>query len=274
MNHNKLYLSGLVILMAMMACVIPNQATQPAPITDPNSISTFIAGTAQVSALQTEQVNLAVVPSPTILPTETLVPTAVVSARGTSLETQGDESVLFTDHKAGIQVTIPSGWMAVRVEEDEYYKAFTLDVTLANPPITDRLTQIQKGNVDYFRLDAIDIRPGHIVNGIISVVSIYFEEGDTSTLEELAKAGRERVSPFVGYKFLSSEYTQTANGMRMLVTERMWGPDTDGTIYSKSVIFSLPSGSVALVFESNLGFKDTVLPDFEQVVNSLILLNS
>jgi len=273
MNHNKLYLSGFITLVAMMACVIPGRTVQLVPTIDPNSIGTFIVETAQAAAQQTEQANFVVVSMPTILPTETPAPTAVVSAQGTSLETKGDGNILFTDHKAGIQVTIPSGWLAMRVNEKEYYDAFALDVTLANPPINDRLTQIQKNNLDFFRLDAIDIRPGHIVNGLISDISVIFEEDDIHTLEEWEELERERVSPFTGYKFLSSEYQQTANGMRVLVIEQSWDWATGGTLYYRRVFFSLLSGTVVLDLQTHLDFKDTVLPDFEQVLNSLTVLN-
>ena len=262
MTSNKPYLFwGLVITLVLAGC---GRTTQAVPTIDTSARGTALAETA-VAAFGTA--------TPIPSPTATLTPTAVVSAQGTSLETQADGSTLFTDHKAGMQLTFPSGWLAMRLDQKEYYEAFALDVTLANPPITDRLTQIQKNNVDSFRLDAIDIRPGHIVKGVISDISVVFREGDTHTLEEWAKAERQAINPFQGYKFLSSEYQQTTNGMRVLVIEQSWDFVTDATVYYRGVFFSLPSGTVLLTFQTNLDFKDTVLPDFEQVVNMLSAIN-
>ncbi len=65
-------------------------------------------------------------------------------------------------------MTIPVGWMALRVGEEEYNKAFTSDVILANPALSDRLTQIQDADLKTFRLDALDIRDGHIPHGVFS----------------------------------------------------------------------------------------------------------
>src|SRR5690349_17126208 len=101
---------GLFLLMAVFACVIPGQVATPAPAADANALSTFIAGTAQALAVQTEQAVTLLAPTMTAsaVPTETLTPTPEISLEKTSLVTQGDQSAVFTDHKAGIQITFPS----------------------------------------------------------------------------------------------------------------------------------------------------------------------
>ena len=268
MNRNRLYprLGGFVIMMAITACARSGQTAPPAPTADPNALATFAARTAQASALLTEQASI---PTP-IPPTST---PKISPITGTSLIVLEDQSALFIDHKADIQVTIPPGWLPVRVNEDEYYKAFALDVVVASPAITDRLTKIRSNNTDFFRLDAIDVRPDHVVNGIISDISVIFEADDFRSLEEWAQAEQKRVSPFEGFKFISSEFQQTADGTRVLVIEQSWNWSPNETVYYRGIFFSLPSGTVVLDFQTNLDFKDTVLPDFEQVVNSLTLLN-
>lgn len=265
MNRNKLYLllCGFVMLITITAC---GRKTPTAPAIDPSLLATNAAGTAQASVQLTEQASI-----PTLIPATSTPQISPIS--GTSLVVHENQSALFIDHRAGIQLTIPAGWLPIRVNEDEYYKAYTLDVVMANPQITDRLTQIQSHNTDFFRLDAIDTRPGHIVDGIISDISVIFEEYDTRTLQEWLKAERGRKSPFKGFKFISSEYQETANGTPVLMIEQSWDGVPSGTLYFRSVFFSLPTGTIVLDFQSNLGFKDTVLPDFEQVVNSLTSIN-
>lgn len=275
MNRNNFYLSlsGLVMLMTILACVIPGQTTQPTPIANPNTVETSIAETAQASVDSTMQASL-VTSTSTVVPTETLIPTPKISLAGTSLVIRDDQSAVFTDHKAGIQLIIPTGWMPIRVNEEEYYRAFTLDVVLENPAFSNHLTIIQDANIDKFRLDAIDIRDGHAPNGIISNISVVFEPGELRSLEKWEQAERDNRRPFTNFRFISSSYPQTADGTRVLVIEQSWDAEgKKGTIYYRGVFFSLPSGTIIFDFLANLDFKDTVLPDLEQVVNSLTLLN-
>ena len=93
MNRNNFYLSlsGLVILMTILACVIPGQTTQPAPVTNPDSIGTFVAGTAQVSIEQTVQASFVTATS-TLVPAEIITPTPKISLSGTSLVIREDQS--------------------------------------------------------------------------------------------------------------------------------------------------------------------------------------
>ncbi len=262
MNRNLfLRLSGLIILLAMAGC---GQKT-PAPVLLSNAELTSIAGTARAAIQQTRQ---AYTPTP-IPPTST---PQVSPISGTSLIVREDRTALFIDHRAGIQLIIPEGWLPIRLNEDEYYKAFTLDVVLSNPDINSHLTAIQDIDMNKFRLDAIDIRDGHTPGGIVSYMNVIFQEDDTRSLEEWLKAERAQKKPFKGYKFLSSKYPETADGTRVLVIEESWGSGSLITYY-RGVFFNLPTGTVVLDFYANLDFKDTVLPDFEQVVNSLGPIN-
>jgi hypothetical protein len=160
----------------------------------------------------------------------------------------------------------------VRPNEDEYYKAFSLDIVMAHPLISDRLTKLQSSNTDNFRVEAIDIRPEHLDGRFISVMDVIHQPDDFRTLEKWASAERNKRSPYKGRKFLSSKIQETANGTRVLVIEQSW-PNNNVTTYYRGVFFSLASGTLVLDFYTNLDFKDTVGPEFEQVVNSLTLLN-
>lgn len=257
------FLTSLIALAVMAGC---GRTTAPGNVTFSDTELTAIAGTAQASVQQT-----ALAASPTPVPSTSTPQVSPIS--GTSLVVREDQTALFIDHRAGIQLITPAGWLPVRVNEDEYYKAFTLEAVMANQAITDRLTQIQSNNTDVFRLDVIDMRPGYTVDDIMAVISVVFQENDNRTLEAWLKAERARKSPFKGFKFISSKYQETADGTRVLVIEQSWDATHSGTIYYRGVFFSLPSGTVVLDFFANFDFKDTVLPEFEQVVNSLTLLN-
>lgn len=273
MKRNK-YQQGLIgIVLVFMVSACGSSGKTPQPISNPSSVETALASTARALAKQTEAANpFTATPSPTITPT--LTPTPRISLYGTSLVIQEDQSALFTDHKAGIKLTIPPGWMPIRVNEDEYYKAFALDVVLENPPINEHLTAIQNANLKYHRIGAVDVHPEHIVNGIITYFNVIFEDGDMRTLEKWDRAERDRRPPLAHYKFLRSSYPKLENGTRILVIEESWDASGNkGTIYYRGIFFSLPTGTVVLDFYTNNNFKDTVLPDLDQIVNSLTLLS-
>lgn len=255
--------SILIVVLILAGC---RQSDEPKHVEFTNEQLTAIASTASASAQQTSAAA-----SPTPFPPTSTPQVSLIS--GTSLEKRDDGTTVFIDHKAGIRLVTPAGWLPVRVNEDEYYKAFTLEAVASNQTIIDRLTQIQSNNSDFFRLDLIDIRPGHTVNGAVSVVSVVFQEFDTRTLAEWLKAERNRKSPFTGFKFIGSKYQETANGYRVLVIEESWDSAYSGTIYYQGVFFSLPTGTYVLDFYSDFDFKDTILPDFDQMVNSLGPIN-
>lgn len=261
MNHKLfLHFSAGLILINLVGCVLPGQAP-PMPTIDMQAVETSIAGTGQASA----QTQAAYTPTP-IPPTST-PPISLIS--GTSLARGEDGKFLFNDHRAGIQLTVPADWLPVRINEDEYYKAFTHEVAASNPAIIDRLTRIQTLDSNIFRLVMIGIRPDHTLNGIISDVSVIFEQGDTRTLEEWLKAERGRQSLLVGWKFLNSEYHQTADGRRILVIEQSWNGTNGGTIYYRGVFFSLPTGTLVLDLQTNMDIKDTIILEYEQMFNSV-----
>jgi hypothetical protein len=269
MKQNKYQLSliGFGLILTIAACARTTQ-----PITNPSSVETALASTARALAKQTETAN-PITATPSLTPTETLTPTPKISLNGTSLVIRDDQSALFTDHELGFQLTIPTGWLPVRINEDEYYKAFTLDIVLENPTIVDFMTKIQNQDSNYVRLTAIDIQPGHVVNGMISGITVVLQPDNEKTLEEWAKVKPSGANQLQGYQLLSSQFQQTASGTRILVWERSWDSTMGGKIYSKRIFFGLPAGILTINFETDRDSKDALLPDFEQVVNNFTLLN-
>lgn len=275
MNPNNLRhtASAFIILMAIVACMLPGQAAQPMPVANPINIETAVAGTAQAAAQLTQQAN-PVTATSTVEPTDTPTSTPKVSTSGTSLIISEDQSALFIDHKAGIQLVIPAGWMAVRVGEDEYLKAFSSDVVLQNPDILDRLTTMRDIDTNKFRLDAIDLQAGHMLDGVLTVISVVFEQGDVRSLQEWEKAEKNRYNPYAGYKFISAKYPQTNNGTQVLVIEKRYSANNGkSTLYYRGVFFVLPSGTYVLDFYTNFAYKDDRLLEFDEVVNSLTPLH-
>jgi hypothetical protein len=256
-----------MILLAVLACALPGQTIQPAPVTDPKAISSAVAGTAHAAEQQTQQANAV---SATMVPTDAIPATPEISVSGTTLVAREDQSSLFTDYKAGIQLVIPAGWMTFRINEEEYLKAFDSEVVLQNPTMLHHLTIIRDHDPKYLRLNAIDVRPGHMPHGILSYINVIFQPEDVRSLENWERAERDRYHPYAGFKFISSSYPQLANGTRVLIIEQSYeAAENKGTIYYRGVFFSLPSGTIVLDLFTDFDFKDTALADVEQVINSL-----
>jgi hypothetical protein len=265
-------LRSIVFMFLLLSMVSSCGRSAPPPIVNPPAVETALASTARALAKQTEAANpFTATPSSTA--TKTLTPTPRISVNGTTLLMNEDGSATFTDHKAGVQLTIPAGWLPLRVNEEEYYQAFTSEIISSNPAISERLTEIQDADLNNFRLDAIDVREGHTVNGVLSDMYVNFYPGDARSLEQVAEAEGKKKSAFKSYLFLNRGYPKTADGTRTLVIDRTWTQNQTQKIFQRSVFFSIPTGVLVLNLYSNKDFKDTVLPDFEQVVNSVIALN-
>ena len=272
MNRNNFYLSlsGLVILMTILACVIPGQTTQPTPVTNPDSIGTFVAGTAQVSIEQTVQASFVTATS-TLVPTETVTPMPKVSSSGTSLVVREDGSTQFIDHVAGMQMVFSPGWLLVRVGESEYYAAWEKPES-TNRHFRNIFTDMQDLDPKAFRVHALDIRPEHMANDDIPLVVVIFVEGDTKTLAEIEKKEIENPPPLTGYKLLSSNFFETSQGIQALSIETQWQTTEKNRLgYGKRVIFKAPGGTMGidlLIFGDE---KELMTPEFEQLINSMVL---
>jgi hypothetical protein len=266
MKPNRLFawFLGLAILSLLASC-----RQQPAPVTNPPAVETSLASTARALARQTETANpMTVTPSPTL--TESPTPTPRISPSGTSLEIREDESTLFTDHKLGFQLLVPAGWLAIRLNEDEYYKAFTVEEVAANPVIVDFLSKIQTQDSDQVRMFAIDLRGA---SGSISGITAVLQPETIETMDDWVVARIARGNKKPGYILHASGYQEIPAGVKVMVRDEQWNSTSSKKIYSRTIAFIIPAGILTIDFESALDDKDTLLPDFEQVVNSIVLLS-
>ena len=87
----------------------------------------------------------------------------------------------------------------------------------------------------------------------------------------VARISRGNKKP--GYILHSSGYQEIPAGVRAMVRDEQWNSTSTEKIYSRTIAFIIPAGILTIEFETALETKDTLLPDFEQVVNSITLLN-
>jgi hypothetical protein len=268
---------GMIILMTILACVLPGQAAQPQPevANDPNALSTFIAGTAQVLAEQTAQAASPTSPVLTDTPvpsTATTIPTPKLSVQNTLLAIQPDGSALFSDYSARVEFALPSLWMPVRAGEPEYYRAWESDFASENQYVQDSLSKLQTLDPAVSRLIAFDVRPGYIFNGSFTVMGAVYETKFTRTLEEWLEV-ESKGDTYEDQKVTASRRYQNKNGVDLIELEETYKGLHDGYIYHKSLFFTVPGGTFFLDFYCDLEHKDILNADFDAVINSIKLIS-
>jgi hypothetical protein len=127
-----------------------------------------------------------------------------------------------------------------------------------------------------YRLTAVDTRPDHLLYDDLTWLELIFKEGDPRTLKELRAAELSNRPPYRGYKVLSSQTFITGQGLEALNMETRAkssnGASVTGWAYNRLIIFKVPGGSMALSLNIVMDKKDLTMPDFDQLLNSIILV--
>jgi hypothetical protein len=260
-NYLRYTVSALAILMAVVACVLPVQATQPPPTVDVSALETAAAGTAQVAETQTAQANPI---------TATPLPTGVLK------EEQPDGTILFTDYDGGYQVSFPDGWTVVIPDEGDISEA------LSNVPEQEenisKLIEAAKNadannmiRVFGFNLKAQqgvytpNINISHNTNSLLAATS----------LKDLVDA-TVQYYPSMGIEVLNSEVKETSSGTEMGVIETQWTMNAPNgekiDLQQKQIMFKSAEGIVILTFSTVKDATVDLTADVDKVVESFRLL--
>lgn len=264
-----------LLVLFITACLLPQPLSPAAPTADSNSIATIIAGTAAAAAAQTQSAG---VPAPTAAetPTSTPAPTQapIISNAGTSLEILADGSTRFTDHRYHLQVVFPTGWIAVRPNEPEYYAAWASEWA-SDPKFTGHLTVVQNKTPDQLRVYVISVKPEHSAHGERNRISIIFESNAAETLEDFVE-DQSGDRPFEGFERISTGYQDWPDGRRGFVFEDSWDAALDTgeiyTIYYKGAIFKVEGGALIFDLLAPQSIKDLILPDYQHTLDGMLQL--
>jgi hypothetical protein len=287
MNNKRTFFIALMFLATITACVVPGlpTATPPvfAPTVDTGSIETMVAGTVSAAITQTAQAQPTATPtsadtatvSPTPVPTET--PTPQVSPSQSMLVSQEDGSLLFVDERAGYEIKLPIGWLAVRVNEQEYLNAFSLE-DYADENIQQTLLSVQEEDPNTFRLLVIDTTGGHIQNDFVTDARFVLDETKTISLSsdaDLQAIAQEIPASATAFRFevTSVNIITPASGIPFGVIEAKSSFENtagaDVTIYQKQVFFNLKSGTQSIIFTTVTDLKETTLPAFDTMLETV-----
>ncbi len=267
----------LLILVAIVACVLPGQATSLAPSTDPLAIESAVAGTAQAAEQQTQQA----IPLPATaiaIPTNAPASPEVVSSYGTSLVKRDDGSTQFRDYRAGVQIVFPPNWLPVRPGEPEYYEAWEKEGAKSQW-VLEEIASIQTLDLNVFRVNSYDMHPEHILYDVLPKINVVFQQGDTRALKQVEADEKRMIENSVqaGHEFVSSDYQEISGGLQILIfedqTQSKSPDDIDFMFYNKGVYFQVPTGMVFIDLFLPAEMKDALQPEYDQIVGSITLFN-
>jgi hypothetical protein len=283
-RHSFVYLVSVSILLVVLACAtipaIPAQpAAQPLSTTDPDAFATLVADSAAAFLTQTAEAQPASpsltpsLPSLTNTPAPTPTATPVASREGTALSQQEDGSTLFTDTLAGVRLTIPAGWVTVRLNEPEYYQVWSL--TVDDPVLQHGLEGIQNLDPARFRLHAFNTQPDYVYEGEGSQINVVYVREDVRTLEQIAE-DEKQPQAFTDYALLSSEFQVRPDGLELFIIEEQWrgtsATEASVMIHYKGVIFKVTSGTVAVDLFVPAEISHEVVPVFDRMIEQMAII--
>jgi hypothetical protein len=260
------------LLTFMLACAVPGLQSGPvpaAPTADSTLLATIVAETVSAAILQTEQ---ALTPTP--VPTATLP----VTVSHSLLVIQQDSSTLYVDQRAGYQITIPFGWLAVRVNEPEYRDSFSLAVA-ANQYVQASLQSIQGRDPDTFRLFAFDVREDHVQKQFVTNLNFVWDPQSSISLdtdEQLKAGAAQSAQSLPGLEVLSTAISSTSSGIPVgLIESKLPTQNASGAdilIFQKQVIFNAKTGLVVITLSTGEGLKDSIFPEVDAMLETIQLV--
>lgn len=268
-----------LLVLAAMACAIPGQGTAsaPAPTVDPAQLDAIVAETVAAVLQQT-----ALAPTATQPATATIEPAAELSVTTTplpqsSITNQADGTSFYVDEKAGFNVTIPAGWLPVRIDQLEYYDAFSLPQA-ADPTIQSALMDINDLDPKVYRLFIFDLQDGHLQSGFVNNVNIVWDQGSSISLkteDDIKATAKSLPSVVPGLVVKSASVSKTLSDILIgVILSEVPTKNKDGAdlvLIQKQVLLNVKDGLLVFTFTTEQGIKDATLPFFDTLVESIQL---
>jgi hypothetical protein len=281
MNRPRIVLITLFSLIVVVACALPggsaDPVSEPVPTVDTallqvmveRTVAAAIELTEQAAATPEMQMDEAAESSPT--------PAAMdeTPTLGSSLAAQTDGTVLFIDDQAKFQLNVSPGWLPVRIDQPEYYDAFSLPAA-ADPAVQRALMNIKTLDPNTFRLFIYDLQDGHMINGVITSVNFVWDPQVTIPLENetaIRQASEDLAASIPNLNIDSYSVSATAGDIPIgVILSNIPGKTFEGTdvvLFQKQVHLNLPAGSLVISFTTEQNFKDATLPFFDTMVETI-----
>ena len=237
MSQKNILLAIIVAVFLILACSTPSfLAPAPVPTTDPNAIHTTVAETAAKKMTQTAQALEMLLP-----PTETPAPTPARPTVGSTITTMPNGTVFFSDATTGIEMLVPEGWAALRIDGQEYSMAL-IDPQVEKLGLTQYLTSYRGQNPETFRLLIFDFYEGHKQN--LFPTGVLVQTGHRSSPEKMIELERKSEE----HKF--DDVVTLSEGTRTLSSG-----ETAYTRVSTYKGFTISTGDIIKIYDSTIIFE-------------------
>ncbi|MFZ5818998.1 MAG: hypothetical protein ACOYYJ_03765 [Chloroflexota bacterium] len=268
MSRKNILFASITGIFLILSCAAPSLvAPQPAPTTDPNRLSTLVAGTASVLMTQTARAAGLLV-----TPTETPYATPTRPASGSVLKVQPDGSTYFADAATGLEMVIPPGWMALRIGEQEYYSAWA-DETSQRLGFTNILTNFSNQDPNVVRLITLDTLDGHSQN--LFTTNIIVQTGYSRTADEAAQIQLEHHrAVFTDLEVIAQQAGEISPGVQAVTLETAYNGVSISTgeevrVYEKLVVLAANGQVTSIKLETPDAARAVTLPQFDQILAGL-----
>jgi hypothetical protein len=295
-RKNLIRLLLLLSLFITLGCAMPalpflDSAPEAAPPTavDADTLATLVADSVNKKVSQTLEA-LPPPPTATLLPTQTPMPSPtatftitptpteiVYPETGSALVENEEGKITYYDYTGGYKADLPLNWLAVRPGEEEYTAAWALPVT-SEPTVQQALQSMQSLDPNSFRLFVLDTQDEHFDNGFLSNINFLLDEESEATLDEIfAQNVLELPQAIPGLVVVDSHMDVTASGQEVGIVISEWDAQLatgeDIRLHQKQAILLVKNRALVITFTSTVDFKDTVIADFDTLVNGFMLLD-
>lgn len=279
MKTRRALFAALILLTTALACVVPglSAASVPAPTVD-TRLNLMVAETVSAAIEQTALVVPTITASASPTPQPTVTSTPVINEAGSTLTSHEDgNSLFFVDEHAGYEVVIPANWLAVRINQQEYFTVLALG-DAADPNIQKSVLSIKDQDPATFRLLALDVAEGHIKNEIVTNINFIWDQQSVISFdndEDLQKIADELPASVQGLTVSSVEVVIIPSSvMYGVITSEVGGFNASGaqvTLFQKMVFFNLKTGALVITFTTETGLTETTLPIFDAMLETIKL---
>lgn len=207
-----------------------------------------------------------------VTPPETPSATPTRPSSGSVLTIAPDGSTYFADAATGLELVIPPGWLALRIGEQEFYRAWA-DETVQRLGLANILTVFSGQNPNIARLIALDAQDGHLQN--LFPANIILQTKHPYTLEEGVEVQiNQHRALFQNVEILSQSQGEIAAGIPSVIAEFSYTGTSIANgeeirVYEKFILFQANGKVTSLKFEVLDELRPVMTPQFDQIITSL-----
>lgn len=237
----------------------------------------FLASTATPTTANTPTSS----PTPTSTPVPpTNTPTATPTPLPNTLtEELPDGSFQFVDYEFGYAISFPEKWYLLDPNEGDM-EVLISEAGKLFPEFARNFDSFSEAAVESMRLMALDVNSGHLVGGFTPNINIiYTDDPQVSglTLDFILEATSQSLPDFFpGTIILGSELDTNSNGIELGRLNYSLGgmdPNLDIQLIQQQIFIKIGDGLAILTFTATDSNFDDMLPFFDLILDTLILLD-